>query len=133
MNLFYFKVKKYDPFIFIIVKIDNKEDMEKLQVWTSEIFQILIDHKKAKLNSILIFSIINDYEQKTTNLILPSTVSDKELVYKCENNTELLNKAIVDILLNIDSEFYLEVSDNKVKMHMINISLAPLAEYYNIS
>lgn len=133
MNLFYFKVNKYDPFIFIIVKIDNKEDMERLQVWTSEIFQILIDHKKAKLNSILIFSIINDYEEKTTNLILPSTVSDKKIVTQCENNTELLNKAIVDTLLNFDSEFYLEVSDNKVKMHMINISLAPLAEYYSIS
>lgn len=132
MNLFYFKVKKYEPFIFIIVKIDNKSDMEKLKVWTNEIFQILIDHKKAKLNNILIFSIINDYEEKTTNLILPSTGSNNALVHKCENNTELLNKAIVEILLTTDSEFYLEVGDNKVKMHIINISLAPLAEFYKI-
>lgn len=132
MNLFYFKYHKYNPFIFIIVKIDIESEMELLEAWTNEIFQILLDENKATLDNILIFSIIKDYEEKTINLILPSTKSNTKLVTECENNTELLNKAIVDTLLYTDSDFYFEITNSKIKMHMINISLAPLAGYYKV-
>lgn len=132
MNLFYFNYNKYNPFIFIIVKIDNETEMELIEAWANELFQILIDENKATLHNILIFSIIKNYEEQTINLILPSTKSNNKLVTECENNTELLNKAIVDTLLHIDSEFYFEITNNKIKMHLIHVGLPSFAEYYNI-
>lgn len=131
MNLFYYKHHKYSPLLFLIVKLTNLDDMTLLEQFTHELFQILIDHGGATNENILIFSIIKDYEKSTQNLILPSIKSNNDLVDKC-NNTDFINNLIVEILKNSDSEFYIELLDNKIIIHDSKINLMAFTKFYSL-
>jgi hypothetical protein len=76
MKLFFYKPKQFSPIIFLIVKISSNDELEKIEAWTHELFQILIEQKEATEENILVFSIIKDHEKSTINLILPSTKSN---------------------------------------------------------
>lgn len=136
MKLFIYNPKKYNPLIFIIAKVSSKDDVDNIETFANDIFQLLIDNKTATDKNTLIFSIIKDFDKTTENLILPSKKSNAELVDKCTNkeNTNILNNIIIDILINIDSEFFLEFvfsnNNTKILIHTININLSSLSKYY---
>jgi hypothetical protein len=132
MILFFFKSKKFNPLIFIIIKISSEQEMERIEAWTNEIFQILLDEDEATKENILIFSIIKDYDRKTINLVLPSTLSDTKLVDNCHNNTKLMNQIIVDTIRNMDSSFHIELLDTKVKIHHTRYNLSEFSKFYTI-
>ena len=131
MKLFYYKPIQISPIIFLITKITNKNEMEKLEACTNELFQILIDYGNANETNILIFSVIKDYDKTTENLILPSTKSNQLLVDKCYRETKLVNNLISEILEKIDSEFYIELLSDKIFIHDINLNLMSLSQYYS--
>ena len=80
--------------LFIVAKLESKQEFLKLESLTHDIFQILIDQKEASEENILIFSIIKDYEKLTINLILPSTRSRLELTDYCYSNLHIINQII---------------------------------------
>ena len=130
MKLFYFNPKRFSPLLIIVAKLDSNESVEKLEAYSSEIFQILIDEKEADETNIIIFSVIKDHEKMTMNMILPSTKSNMEFVKKCEEDVQLVNKIIVQTLMKNNTKFYFEILENKILMHMKELNLGNLAKYY---
>lgn len=133
MKLFFYKPKKFNPLLIIVAKINSKDELEKIEAMSSEIFQILMDNNDAKEENILIFSIIKDYEKSTTNLILPSTKSSPTLSQRCLEDTKFMNAIIIETLRNCDTEYYLELTDSKIYMHMKHLNLMALAGFYSIN
>jgi hypothetical protein len=132
MKLFYYKPKQFDPLLFLIVKISDKNEMEKLEAWTNELFQILIDHGDANEENILIFSVIKDFDKSTENLILPSTKSSPKLTERCHKETKFVNNLVVETLRKSDTEFYIELLQEKVLIHQVKLNLMALSKFYSI-
>ena len=133
MKLFFYKPKRFSPLIIIVAKIESKDNLEKIEAMSSEIFQILIDNNDANEENILVFSIIKDYDKSTTNLILPSTKSSQNLTNRCLVDTKFMNAVIIETLKNSDTEYYLELTDCKIYMHMTHLNLMALANFYSIN
>ena len=137
MKLFFLKPKKYNPIIFIVAKISDPEMMEKIEALSHEIFHILMDEKVADETNILIFSIIKDYDKATINMILPSTKSNMKLVERCQENAHFVNTLIVDTLINVNTELFLEILDSKILLYSDKVkhshNLTELAYYFKIS
>ena len=131
MNLFYYKPKLFTPLIITVCKLTTQDEVNKIEKISHDIFELLIDNKEATLNNILIFSIIKDYNKKTENMILPAANSDKVLVERC-NNTNFLNTIITETLKNIDTKFYLEITETKILIHPVKTNLMSLANYYKL-
>lgn len=133
MKLFFFKPKIFNPILIIVAKIASNYEYEKIEAMSNELFHILIENNDATESNILILSIIKDYNKTTSNLILPSTKSSKILTNRCYNDTKFLNRIIIQTLNNTDIEYYFEITDNKILMHMININLMALSDFYEIN
>lgn len=130
MKLFFYKSNIFDPLLLIICKISLSEEYDKIVQLSDEIFHILIDNEYATDKNILVFSIIKDYEKSTINLILPSVSSNQILVDKCHLDSTFMNMIVVEILRKSDTEFYFEILENKIQMHMMSLNLMSLANFY---
>jgi len=130
MKLYYFNPKQFKPILIIVAKLDNEESMEKLEAYTNEIFQILIDEQEADETNIIVFSVIKDHEKSTINLILPSIKSNMNLVTKLEDDTQLVNKIIVQTLMKSNTKLYFELREDRILIHSDNLNLEQLTKYY---
>jgi len=130
MKLYYFNPSQFKPILIIVAKLDNEESMEKLEAYTTEIFQILMDEKEADETNILVFSVIKDHDKSTINLILPSTQSNVNLVNKLEKDTQLVNKIIVQTLMKNDTSLYFDLRDDKILIHSDKLNLSQLTKFY---
>ena len=133
MKLFFFKPNFFSPLLIIISKISSNDEYEKIEAMTNEIFHILMENNDANENNILIFSFIKDYNKSTLNLILPSTKSPKILTNRCHIDTKFMNSVIIETLNNTNTEYYFEITNNKILIHMININLMALSDFYKIN
>jgi hypothetical protein len=131
MKIFYYKSKHFSPILFLITKISDKTQMEKLEAWANQLFQILIDHGDATESNILIISIIKDYDKTTENLILPSTKSNSKLTDRCHKETKFVNNMVVEILSKSDTDFYIELLENNVIIHQVNLNLMTFSKFYS--
>jgi len=131
MNIFIYKPKIYNPIIIALVKISSEQELNLLLSLTNELFQILIDNNEATTENILIFSIIKDHLNKTSNLILPSTKSDLKLVNKCENTLFIIS-IISNTLLNSDTKFYIDLKNDKIFLHYKKLNLGIYSKFYLI-
>lgn len=130
MKLFFYKPKQFSPIIFLIVKISSNDELEKIEAWTHELFQILIDQKEATEENILVFSIIKDHEKSTINLILPSTKSNEKLTHRCHTDINFVNSLVVETLIKSDTEFYIELAESKIYIHPVHLNLMSLSKFY---
>ena len=130
MKLYYFKPDQFKPILIIVTKLDNEESMEKLEAYTHEIFQILIDEKEADETNIVVFSVIKDHEKSIINLILPSIKSNMNFVTKLENDTQLVNKIIVQTLIKSNTKLYFELKEDRILIHSDKLSLGDLTKFY---
>lgn len=130
MKLYYFKPSQFKPILIIVAKLDNEESMGKLEAYTHEIFQILMDEKEADETNIIVFSVIKDHEKSTINLILPSIKSNMNLVTKLENDTQLVNKIIVQTLMKSNTKLYFELKENKILIHSVKLNLEQFTKFY---
>ena len=132
MKLFYYKPKLFNPILFLIIKISDKNEMNMLENWTNKLFQILIEHGNATEENILIFSIIKDYNKSTENIILPSTKSNLKLTERCHKETKFVNNLVIETLQKSETEFYIELLPEKVLIHNIKLNLMVLSKFYSI-
>ena len=86
ITLFYYNEGKIKPFIFLVAKVSNDNDINLLEEYTENIFKILIDNQLSNESDILIINIIKEHEGKIINWILPSVKSDTKIVESIENN-----------------------------------------------
>jgi hypothetical protein len=131
MKLFFYKPKRFNPLIFLICKLSNKEELEKLEAWTTEIFQILLEENEATNENILIFSIIKEFEKSTVNLVMASTKSNQTLTNRCYKDKVFLNAVIVETLKKSNSKFYIELTNEKVLIHQKELNLSSLSQFYS--
>jgi len=132
MKLFYYKPKLFNPILLLVTKISNKNEMEKLEAWTNELFQILIEHGNANEENILIFSVIKDYDKSTENLILPSTKSSLKLAERCYKEIKFVNNLVVETLQKTDTEFYIELLSEEVLIHDVKLNLIVMSKFYSL-
>ncbi len=133
MKLFFLKPTKFSPLLILISKISSSDELEKIEAISNDIFYILMDNKDATEENILIFSIIKDYDKSTTNLILPSTKSSQTLTNRCHVDTKFMNAIVIETLINCDTEYYLELIDSKIKMHIVHLNLMSFSNFYSIN
>lgn len=132
MKLFFYKPKPFEPLLILVCKISTNEELEKIEAWAHELFQILIDQKEATDKNILVLSIIKDHQKTTLNLIVPSINSSPTLIDRCHNNTSFLNAVIIETLVKTDTEFYIEFLPDKILIHPVKLNLMSLSKYYKI-
>lgn len=131
MKLFFYKLDK-SPLLFIICKLSSINEMERIEALYNNVFQILVDEKVACEENILIFSIIKDFNKTIENIILPAKNSNEELIHTCHTNNNAINIMIVELLKNVDSEFYIEIQEFKILIHNIKLNMGTLASFYSI-
>jgi len=102
ITLFYYNEGKIKPFIFLVAKVSNDNDINLLEEYTENIFKILIDNQLSNESDILIINIIKEHEGKIINWILPSVKSDTKIVESIENNSELVNDILITVLENMN-------------------------------
>jgi hypothetical protein len=132
MKLFFYKLKQFSPLLLLVAKLSSRDEYDKLEAMTEDIFQILIDHELASEENILIFSVIKDYEKSTINLILPSTKSNPTLTEQCHNETKFINEIVVLLLKNTDSELNLDIQDHKIYIVQQQLNLMAFSKFYSV-
>jgi hypothetical protein len=132
MKLFFYKLKQFSPLLLLVAKLSSRDEYDKLEAMTEDIFQILIDHELASEENILIFSVIKDYEKSTINLILPSTKSNPTLTEQCYNETKFINEIVVLLLKNTDSELNLDIQDHKIYIVQQQLNLMAFSKFYSV-
>lgn len=130
LELFYFNNKNISPLIIIICTIETHEHELFLEDNTNNIFELLIQNNLADKNSILIFNLIKMYNHKIINWILPSSVSDNNLINQLHDNDNNINNIIINLIKNNNCENILLLSENELKLRKININLQEHIEYY---
>ena len=130
LELFYFNNKNISPLIIIISTIETLEHEIFLENNTNNIFELLIENNLADKNSILIFNLIKLYNHKIINWILPSSVSDNNLINQLHDNNNNINNIIINLIKNNNCENILLLSENELKLRKININLQEHIEYY---
>ncbi len=131
MKLFIYKTDNIKPLIFLICKLSSKEEFDKLEAISCDIFSLLIEHDYANKENILIFSVIKDFDKKTINLILPSIHSDEIMTKKCQDDTQFINELITNLLKYEDSEVYMEILNSKIIFHEMTLNLGNLSNYFS--
>lgn len=131
MKIFFFNPINNNPLIILLLKIKSVEEEQHLESIAYDIFSILLEEEYITKESILVFSIIKDYNQTTCNLILPTIYSDKDIVEKYYENTKLLNTIIVEIIKNTDCNFYFGIKKNKLIVYDKQINLMAFANYFD--
>jgi hypothetical protein len=63
-------------------------------------------------------------------MILPSTKSNMDYVKKYEEDVQLVNKIIVQTLMKNNTKFYFEILENKILIHMKELNLGELTQFY---
>ena len=125
-----YKPIKYKPIIIFVAKIENKEQQNVLENMLEELFLYTMDEGHADTSSILLVSLIKDYEEKTETLVVPSTNTDPRFI-EYADNTQFTNNIIVDTILHSDSLFYFEITD-AIKIYNKPLNLWFLSSFYRI-
>lgn len=132
MNFFYFKPKSFAPIQVVIIKVSSNDEYEMVESFSNEIFQILYDNKDVDSSTILLISVIKDYDKSIKNLVIPSTKSNERLTDRCHQAVDFTNSIIVETIKNNDTEYFIEVKNDKILIHQKRINLMSLIGFYKI-
>lgn len=123
------------PIIFILVKINSKEDENFLEHNADYIFNILIENKLANDSDILVFNIIKEHQARIINWILPSTKSNKSIVDNLEKDRPLLEKIIIETIKNSSCETLITINilnsgDSEIRVKDCDMNLSFITNIY---
>jgi hypothetical protein len=111
MIFYLFKVKSI---IFLISRISSYQEQIEIEEKKDDFFRLLIENNLAETDSIIIFSLIRDYNESTINLILPSTNSNEKVINKLVDNTLETNNLISETIINNESTIKLVFENNEI-------------------
>jgi hypothetical protein len=66
----------------------------------TDVIQLLIDSEYLEKDDVIIYSLINEYEYKIKNIILPFTNKNSEIINDIGDNPEKINNVIMHVLKN---------------------------------
>jgi hypothetical protein len=130
MYIYLFQNLNFKPINILIVRIIDKFEYEYLLDNITDIFQLLIDSKYVEKDDVIIYSLINEYEYKIKNIILPFTEKNKDIVNDIGDQPDKINNVIIHILKNTNCKISLELIGDKLILNEVDYDMSCLIKKY---
>jgi hypothetical protein len=130
MYIYLFKNLNFDPINILIVRIIDKFEYEYFLDNMTDIIQLLIDSEYLKKDDVIIYSLINEYEYKIKNIILPFANTNNNIINDIGDNPEKINSLIMHILNNTNCNVFLELIGDKLILKNVDYNMSFLIDKY---
>jgi hypothetical protein len=130
MYIYLFKNLNFKPINILIVRIIDKFEYEYLLDNITDIIQLLIDSEYLEKDDVIIYSLINEYEYKIKNIILPFTDKNKEIINDIGDKPDKINNVIMHVLKNTNCNVFLELIGDKLILKNVDYDMSFLIEKY---
>ena len=124
MQLYLFNNIKIKPFIILIVRVLDDDELEYINENMIDIFQLLIDDNIATKDDLLVFSLIKEHTKKIHNKILPFSEKNVDLIDTFTNNI------IINELRQNNCYTFYECYDDKLLKKSCNLNMNFLINIY---
>ncbi len=130
MYIYLFQNLDFKPINILIVRIIDKFEYEYFIDNMTDIFQLLIDSNYLEKDDVIIYSLINEYEYKIKNIILPFTEKNKNIINDIGDEPNKINNIIMHILRTTKCNIFLELIGDKLILNNIDYDMSFLIEKY---
>ena len=130
MYIYLFKNLDFKPINILIVRITDKFEYEYFLDNITDIIQLLIDSIYLEKDDVVIYSLINEYEYKIKNIILPFTDKNKDIINDIGDNPDKINNVIMHVLRNTKCNIFLELIGDKLILNTVDYDMSFLIEKY---
>ena len=130
MYIYLFKNLDFKPINILIVRITDKFEYEYFLDNITDIIQLLIDSVYLEKDDVVIYSLINEYEYKIKNIILPFTDKNKDIINDIGDNPDKINSVIMHVLRNTKCNIFLELIGDKLILNNVDYDMGFLIEKY---
>jgi len=130
MYIYLFKNLDFKPINILIVRITNKFEYEYFLDNITDIIQLLIDSVYLEKDDVVIYSLINEYEYKIKNIILPFTDKNKDIINDIGDNPDKINNVIMHVLRNTKCNIFLELIGDKLILNNVDYDMSFLIDKY---
>jgi hypothetical protein len=130
MYIYLFKNLDFKPINILIVRIMDKFEYEYLLDNITDIIQLLIDSEYLEKDDVIIYSLINEYEYKIKNIILPFTNKNNEIINDIGDDPNKINNVIMHILTTTKCNIFLELIGDKLILNNVEYDMSFLIEKY---
>ena len=130
MYIYLFKNLDFKPINILIVRITDKFEYEYFLDNITDIIQLLIDSIYLDKDDVVIYSLINEYEYKIKNIILPFTDKNKDIINDIGDNPDKINNVIMHVLRNTKCNIFLELIGDKLILNNVDYDMSFLIEKY---
>lgn len=130
MYIYLFKNLDFKPINILIVRITDKFEYEYFLDNITDIIQLLIDSIYLEKDDVVIYSLINEYEYKIKNIILPFTDKNKDIINDIGDNPDKINNVIMHVLRNTKCNIFLELIGDKLILNNVDYDMSFLIEKY---
>jgi hypothetical protein len=130
MYIYLFKNLEFKPINILIVRIIDKFEYEYFLDNITDIVQLLIDSEYLEKDDVIIYSLVNEYEYKIKNIILPFTNKNSEIINDIGDNPDKINNVIMHVLKNTNCNVFLELIGDKLILKNVDYNMSFLIEKY---
>ena len=130
MYIYLFKNLDFKPINILIVRITDKFEYEYFLDNITDIIQLLIDSMYLEKDDVVIYSLINEYEYKIKNIILPFTDKNKDIINDIGDNPDKINSVIMHVLRNTKCNIFLELIGDKLILNNVDYDMSFLIDKY---
>ena len=130
MYIYLFKNLEFKPINFLIVRIIDKFEYDYFLDNIIDIVQLLIDSNYLEKDDVIIYSLINEYEYKIKNIILPFTDKNKDIVNDIGDQPDKINNVIMHVLKNTNCNIFLELIGDKLILNEVDYNMDFLIAKY---
>lgn len=130
MYIYLFKNLDFKPINILIVRIIDKFEYEYFLDNITDIVQLLIDSEYLEKDDVIIYSLVNEYEYKIKNIILPFTNKNSEIINDIGDNPDKINNVIMHVLKNTNCNVFLELIGDKLILKNVDYNMSFLIEKY---
>jgi hypothetical protein len=130
MYIYLLENLNFKPINILIVRIIDKFEYEYFLDNITDIFQLLIDSEHLDKDDVIIYSLINEYEYKIKNIILPFTEKNKDIINDIGDQPDKINNIIMHILKNTKCNIFLELIGDKLILKNADYDMSFLIPKY---
>jgi len=130
MYIYLFKNLEFKPINILIVRIIDKFEYEYFLDNITDIVQLLIDSEYLEKDDVIIYSLVNEYEYKIKNIILPFTNKNSDIINDIGDNPDKINNVIMHVLKNTNCNVFLELIGDKLILKNVDYNMSFLIEKY---
>lgn len=105
-----FQNNKINPFILILHKSENENLNEKLKEKCNLLYSILFENNLLRSNTIILFCILQEYNNKKIFFYQEGLHSNKEILKKL--NLKVIENLVFNFLKNYSTKYIIEFNNN---------------------